>query len=207
MDERVKRLIAENAESIKLRLVLGLLANDDGIVPYEKSELANLFGVSEATIRRRLKQAGVREDSVGRILSPKLSDSLLQNCARILYNAQDVYNDINNIADQNDTPDWKDVVEQYKRLCEEKYGVKPRIDYRKAKNTVNAFLRRHGRNVYAILDAIFTNYDTVWKTKEYTIPPFGAVFGWMGDQAVRYVERRIETKTNESRYDDITSWL
>lgn len=211
MDERVKRLVVENAESIKLRFILGLLANDDGIVPMEKQELAALLGVSVSTLRKRLKQAGIGEDSVGRIVSPKLSDSMVQNLAPFLYN-QYVSNDINDreyiTSEQDSAPDWRDVVEYYRRRCEERYGVKPRVDYRKAKNVVNAFIRRYGQDVYAILDAVFENYDTVWRTEKYTIPPVGAVFGWIGEQAARYaVKRRNDTKTNNARNNDISAWL
>lgn len=205
-----ERIASFDASAWQALCILHVLA-DDGVVSEEKDELAQIIGVSRATLQRRLnaleKEGYVTFDSAGRVAVNHVAQGLTQFCTDVI----NVYTNVSLKDNKNTSAQIcitdSDVIKRWSERYKAKYGVS--YNYGKfpvAKASAKKFARRFGNDSLAIIDVVFDNYDSVWRSANYARPTFGALVTWLGEQAVGYVEKRSDTKEGVADVD-VREWI
>jgi hypothetical protein len=187
----VASIVAIGADAWQTLCILHALADDGGVVRLSKNEIALKTKMTVQTLNKRLSALGdyIVIDSVGNIRvrpANQAAQALETFFTHVLdKDASFVLNDSSNtcvkISDS-------DVINRFIERYNTRYGEKPRIDWRLARNSAKAFIRRYGDKSLAIIDAAFDNYDTTWRKPAYPRPSFGAMMSWLGEQSSAYVE-------------------
>jgi hypothetical protein len=185
-------VVALDGEDMRLLVVLRLLADENGVVRMGKPEIASTMRCTVQTLNKRLthvkKYAAV--DSVGHVHVAPVAVGAETSLSSIF-----VPIDSNRIIDSKETGvkiDADAVINRFIARYTAKYPDKPRIDWRVARNSAKAFIRRHGERSLDVIDAAFDNYDTTWRRPAYPRPSFGAMMSWLGEEAAAYVDDKAK---------------
>lgn len=195
------RLVAIDADAWHMYCVLACLASGDGLVAANVNELSVIVGVSIWTVRKRLNaveavglakvlkdgKIAVSQAAVGleRILSDVISTPLDSSF-------------LDSITSHAVTAD--DVIRHWSERYRARYGSAYNYgQFFIAKNAAAKFVKTHGDDSLAIVDVVIDHYDAVWRSPQFSRPTFGALCGWLGEQAREYVDKpKFTEQTSEA---------
>jgi len=193
-DVLIDRVLSIGGNELSTLFIAMLLAGEDGRVVQNRDELALTLGVTVQTVRKRLNSLeelglvkNLSDGSIAVSLPPEGFESFLSHVLCI-----NSFSLVSTSTNTNIT--YKDVMGIFSRKYRHKYGTNYSYgNWAIASAIAKKFAVRYGVDSEPILNVIFDNYGPgkVWGSAQYPRPTFGAVCGWLGEQASAYVRAQV----------------
>lgn len=178
------RIASIDSAALQLRLVLTLLADENGRFATTKDDLATFMHITKPTLNKRLKAIGIEFNGSAELLVDQAPEAIETFLSGVIDRSVSLVN-----IDSKYT--GKDVITRWSAAYKAMYDGTYRYgNFPIALNQANAFAQRYGAISLDITDFVIENYATLWRSSQFPRPTFGALMSWLGEQASEYVKKR-----------------